>query len=773
MVPAELDVVERLPLSTFTEQAYLDYAMYVILDRALPQMADGLKPVQRRIVYAMSELGLKASAKYKKSARTVGDVLGKFHPHGDMACYEAMVLMAQPFTYRYPLIDGQGNWGSVDDPKAFAAMRYTEAKLSPYAQVLLAELGKGTVEWADNFDGTLKEPVLLPARLPNMLLNGASGIAVGMATDIPPHNCREVVQGLIHLLENPDATVEELCKFIQGPDYPTGSEIITPRADIIEIYRSGKGTIKQRAIYEVKNEEVVIDILPYQVSPAKLCQQIADQMRAKKLPMVVDLCDQSDHQNPVRVVLTLRSKRVDTKQLMAHLFATTDLEKNYRINLNMIDLNRKPKVHSLLDICWSWLGYRRQTVTRRLEHELAKIEARLHLLEGFAIAFLNLDEIIKIIRESDRPRPALMKHFKLTKLQAEAILELKLKQLAKLEQVAILQEQEALQARLDELKHLLGSKKALSNLMKRELLEDMKAFGDERRCVLVEREQARVLTESIRQSVEPITVILSKRDWIRVAKGHDIDPSGLNFKSGDALKMEVKGRSDEILFAIDSYGRGYELNIHELPSARTQGEPLTKHLSPEPGAVFLGLILGNKDSSWLMTHDGGYGFVAILGDIASRNRAGKTVVVKTSEQNLFLPTGLPQTEGALMVAVTNVGRLLIFSLDDMPRLRRGKGNRIITLRDEEKLCNAVVITENDRLHVYSGRRKLVLIPEEWANYVGKRAQRGRFLPRAFRRVTNMFGVPGKAEVKGSGSKAEVKGSGSKAEVKRAKSKDKT
>lgn len=743
MTVIEQDHVEHMPLSLFTEQAYLDYSMYVILDRALPQLVDGLKPVQRRIVFAMSELGLKASAKYKKSARTVGDVLGKFHPHGDMACYEAMVLMAQPFTYRYPLIDGQGNWGSIDDPKAFAAMRYTEAKLSPYAQVLLEELGKGTVDWVDNFDGTLQEPTMLPTRLPNMLLNGASGIAVGMSTDIPPHNMKEVVSGLVHLLDHPDTDITTLCGFIQGPDYPTGSEIITPKQDILAMYQSGKGSIKQRAVYHAKGDEIVIQVMPYQVSPAKICQQIAAQMRAKKLPMVVDLCDQSDHENPVNIVLTLRSNRVRADDVMAHLFATTDLEKNYRVHLNMIGLDRKPKTHNLLEICQSWLDFRRHTITRRLTFERDKITKRLHILEGFVIAFLNLDAVIALIREADHPKDALMARFQLSALQAEAILELKLKQLAKLERLAIEQEQQALQKRLDEIHHLLQHKKAMSALMKAELLEDVARFGDDRRCRLVTRAQARVMTEQRKQPVEAMTAILSQRDWIRVAKGHDIDTASLHFKSGDGLKMSVQGKSDQVLFALDSHGRGYGLNVHDLPSARSQGDPLTKYLAPEAGAQFLGLVFAPGTQHYIMTHAGGYGFVAQLSDMATRNRAGKVIVVKSPQDVLMMPVPITADADGYVAAISHVGRLLIFPLAQMPHLKRGKGNRLLLLKDDERMVAIAVMGAKDKLQLYAGRRKLVLDVEQWQQYVGKRAQRGRFLPNAFRRVTRVFAVPGR------------------------------
>ncbi len=744
MSTSEHDINEHMPLSLFTEQAYLDYAMYVILDRALPQLVDGLKPVQRRIVFAMSELGLKASSKYKKSARTVGDVLGKFHPHGDMACYEAMVLMAQSFTYRYPLIDGQGNWGSIDDPKAFAAMRYTEAKLSPYAQVLLSELGKGTVDWVDNFDGTLQEPVTLPTRLPNMLLNGASGIAVGMSTDIPPHNMREVVAGLVHVLDHPNTDVASLCAIIQGPDYPTGCEIITPKADIVAMYTTGKGSIRQRAIYEAKGDEIIIKVVPYQVSPAKICQQIADQMRAKKLPMVIDLSDQSDHEQPVCIVLTLRSNRVCVEDVMAHLFATTDLEKNYRIHLNMIGQDRKPKTHNLLEICQAWLTFRRATITRRLSFERDKLTARLHILAGFAIAFLNLDDVIAIIREADHPKPALMERFGLTTIQAEAILELRLKQLAKLERLAIEQEQQALQQRLDEIEHVLSSKQAMSDLMKTELLEDVAHFGDDRRSPLVERAGARVLVEQRKPPLEALTVILSDRDWIRVAKGHDVDASGLSFKSGDGLKMFVRGQSHDVLFALDSHGRGYGLNPTDLPSARSQGEPLTKYLTPDSGAQFLGLVFAKSSTAYLMTHQGGYGFVAQLGDMVTRQRAGKVIVVKQAQDQLMMPIPVPQGTDNHVVVVSHVGRLLIFPLADVPNLKRGKGNRLMLLKDEERMVAAVVMGPQDTLQVYAGRRKLKLEVQQWQQYLGKRAQRGRFLPNAFRRVTRLTVVAGRS-----------------------------
>ncbi|MBD3669775.1 MAG: DNA topoisomerase IV subunit A, partial [Gammaproteobacteria bacterium] len=615
--------IEKMPLRDFTEKAYLDYSMYVILDRALPHVGDGLKPVQRRIIYAMSELGLKAGSKYKKSARTVGDVLGKYHPHGDSACYEAMVLMAQSFTYRYPLIDGQGNWGSPDDPKSFAAMRYTESRLAHFSELLLSEVSQGTVDWVPNFDGTMKEPSLLPARVPHVLLNGTTGIAVGMATDIPPHNLREIINATIHLLDNPKSTVKELLKYVKAPDYPTEAEIITPKADIQKMYETGHGSIKMRARYEKEGSDIVITALPHQVSGAKLLEQIAAQMQAKKLPMVEDLRDESDHENPTRLVIVPRSNRIDVDQLMAHLFATTDLERNYRVNMNVIGINGKPGVRNLQQMLKEWLQYRTETVTRRLQHRLDKVLARLHILDGLLIAYLNIDEVIQIIRTEDKPKPVLMKRFKLTDEQAEAILELKLRHLAKLEEMKIKGEQEELSEERDMLEKTLGSKARMKTLIKNELKADAEEYGDDRRSPLVKREAAQAMDESALISSEPVTVILSEKGWIRAAKGHEVDPGSLAFKSGDSYLGSARGRSNQMTVLVDSTGRTYSLTSHNLPSARSHGEPVSGRVTPPDGAHFRGVMLGDPERHYVLATNAGYGFVAKLGDLYAKNKKGK------------------------------------------------------------------------------------------------------------------------------------------------------
>ena len=628
METIELDYegIEQLPLKTFTEKAYLDYSMYVILDRALPHIGDGLKPVQRRIVYAMSELGLQATAKHKKSARTVGDVLGKFHPHGDSACYEAMVHMAQPFTYRYPLIDGQGNWGSADDPKSFAAMRYTEARLAPYAEVLLAELGQGTVEWTPNFDGTLDEPVLLPARLPNVLLNGATGIAVGMATDIPPHNLVEVAEAAVLLLDKPKSSIDELCAIIQGPDFPTGAEIITPREELLAAYKTGHGSVRMRACYEVEHGEIVVTALPYQASGGKVLEQIAAQMVAKKLPMVEDLRDESDHENPTRLVIVPRSNRVDTKALMSHLFSSTDLERSARMNLNMIGLDGRPRVKDLRVILKEWLEFRTDTVRRRLEYRLDKVNRRLHLLEGLLIAYLNLDEVIRIIRTEDKPKQALIKRFDLTELQADYILDTRLRQLARLEEMKIKGEQDELARERDALQQILASKARLKTLIKKEIQADAEKYGDARRSQLVDRAPAQAMDETALIPSEPVTIVLSKNGWVRVAKGHEIDPLEMAYKAGDGFAAVARGRSNQLAVFIDSAGKTYALPAYSLPSARGQGEPLSGRLKPADGSRFVGVMAGDPGQLYLLASDSGYGFVARLADMYTRNKAGKSTL---------------------------------------------------------------------------------------------------------------------------------------------------
>jgi topoisomerase-4 subunit A len=735
--------IETQQLRTFTEQAYLNYSMYVILDRALPYIGDGLKPVQRRIVFAMSELGLSAVAKFKKSARTVGDVLGKYHPHGDAACYEAMVLMAQNFAYRYTLVEGQGNWGSADDPKSFAAMRYTEARLTPYAELLLKELSQGTVEWSPNFDGTLEEPKLLPARVPNILLNGASGIAVGMSTDIPPHNLREVVAACVHLLENPQATLQDLCQFIQGPDFPTKAEIITPKAEILEMYSKGLGSIRMRACYTEEDGEIVIDALPHQVSGAKIQEQIAAQMQAKKIPMVADLRDESDHENPTRIVIVPRSTRVEVEPLMEHLFATTDLEYSYRVNLNMIGLDGRPQVKNLVTILSEWLQYRAATVRRRLQFRLDKINDRLHILEGLLIAYLNLDAIIAIIRNEDHPKSILIQQFKLSEIQAEAILEIKLRQLAKLEEIKIKTEQKELAAEQAGLQAILNSPRKLNTLLRQELESDAKKYGDERKSPLVERNVAKPMPTELVLPIEPVTIVLSVQGWVRAAKGHEIDPNSLPYKTGDKFKSMVRGSSNQQVVFLDSTGRVYSVAAHKLPSARGYGEPLTSFFSPPAGAIFVGMILGEPSQNYLITSDAGYGFIVKLEDCFSKNKAGKALLSLPKNALALMPKLITNVENQYLAAVTNEGRMLIFPVAELPVLPRGKGNKIINISSakaashEEYLAAIAVLDEKNELIVYSGKRSLKLTGDNLAYYRGERGRRGNKLPRGFRNVDTL------------------------------------
>jgi topoisomerase-4 subunit A len=722
--------------------------MYVILDRALPNIGDGLKPVQRRIIYAMSELGLKSTAKYKKSARTVGDVLGKFHPHGDSACYEAMVLMAQPFSYRYPLVDGQGNWGSPDDPKSFAAMRYTESRLAPFADVLLSELGQGTVDWVPNFDGTLDEPSVLPARLPHVLLNGTTGIAVGMATDIPPHNVREVASACIRLLDQPDAGVKELCEHIQGPDFPTRAEIITPRDDILKMYETGRGSLRMRARWVRENGEIVVTDLPHQVSGNRVLEQIAQQMQAKKLPMVADLRDESDHENPTRLVIVPRSSRVDMEGLMAHLFASTDLEKTYRVNINVIGNDGRPGVKGLREVLTEWLAFRRTTVTRRLRHRLDKVLARLHILEGLLIAYLNIDEVIEIIRNEDKPKDELMARFGLSPEQAEAILELKLRHLAKLEEMKIRGEQDELSAERDELQAILGSEDRLRELIKSELRQDAETYGDERRSPLVEREEARAFSEADLVSNDPVTVVLSEKGWVRAAKGHDIDPNGLSYKAGDRFALAARGRNSQQAIFLDSTGRAYALMAHTLPSARGQGEPLTGRINPPSGASFAGLLMGEPERKALLVTDAGYGFVTSLKDMISKNRNGKAVVTVPKGARILPPLLVPETRETLfLAAISNEGRMLVFPLSELPELAKGKGNKIIGIpaarvqNREEFVVAVTVFAQGDQLEIRAGKRKMGLQFSDLEHYLGERGRRGHKLPRGLQRVDAIDVIP--------------------------------
>lgn len=735
-----VDFVEQQPVAEFAEKAYLNYSMYVILDRALPFIGDGLKPVQRRIVYAMSELGLHNAAKYKKSARTVGDVLGKFHPHGDSACYEAMVLMAQSFSYRYPLVDGQGNWGSTDDPKSFAAMRYTESRLAPYAQSLLSELGQGTTDWQANFDGTLQEPINLPARLPNILLNGGSGIAVGMATDIPSHNIREVVDACIHLLENPKATVAELCEFVKAPDFATEAEIITPPEQLLDMYETGNGSVRQRALYSKEDGNLIVHALPYQASGSKVLEQIAAQMQAKKLPMVSDLRDESDQDNPMRLVITPRSNRVDTDMLMSHLFATTDLEKSYRVNMNMIGLDGRPHVYDLRQCLKEWLKFRIETTRRRLQYRYDKVVDRLHILEGLLVAYLNIDEVIEIIRREEKPKPALMERFGISDRQAEAILELRLRHLAKLEEMKIRGEQDELDKERERLEKILSSDARLKTLVKNELKEDGEEFGDARRSPLVQRELAKAIDQSELVPSEAITAVLSAQGWVRAAKGHEINPRDLNYKSGDGFLSAARGKSNQPLIALDSTGRTYAVPAHKLPSARGQGEPLTSSVTPPTGATFKAIMMGADTEQYVMLSDAGYGFICKLEDMLTKNKKGKaTLSVPKGAQALgSLP--IENIEQVFLAVVTTSGYLTIYPVTELPELARGKGVKLINIPSkllksrEEYVLGATTFRKGQHVLVHSGKRYLRLKGQDLDQYTGERGKRGRKLPKGFQAV---------------------------------------
>ena len=738
-----LEGIEQLALKDYTEKAYLDYSMYVILDRALPQIGDGLKPVQRRIVYAMSELGLSAGAKPKKSARTIGDVIGKYHPHGDSACYEAMVLMAQPFSYRYAIVDGQGNFGSTDDPKSFAAMRYTESRLMPYAKSLLSELAHGTVDWTSNFDGTLDEPVVLPARLPNLLLNGTTGIAVGLSTDVPPHNLREVASALVHLIDNPKATVAQLMKHIKGPDFPTGGELISPRADIKQIYETGNGTLRLRASYKVENGDIVIDSLPYQISGSKVLEQIAAQMRNKKLPIVEDLRDESDHEDPIRLVIAPKSKKVDVDELMSHLFSTTSLERTVRVNMNIVALDGRPRTFNLTGLMTEWLQFRKDTVKRRLNHRLQIVSDRLHILDGLLIAYLNIDDVIAIIRKEDEPKPVLMKRFLLSDTQAEAILNLRLRNLAKLEEMKIRGEQDALNEERTDIEKTLKSATRLKTLIKKEILEDADAYGDARRTKLIEREAAQALDETLLVATEPVTLVLSKRGWARAAKGHDVDPLAMSYKSGDEFLAAARGRSNQLAMFVDSTGRVYSVPAYTLPSARGQGEPLSGRFNPPDGAVFCGVMIGDPESRWLLASDAGYGFIANLGALASRNKAGKAVLRVPAGGRAVVPAPVPADVECLIAAVSSIGRLLLFEMDELPELAKGKGNKIINIpgkkyqAGEEKLVAVAVVPEGGHLQVHTGTRSMTIKWDDVDNYYGERGLRGALLPKGWRKVERL------------------------------------
>ncbi len=735
--------LERQPLKQFTEKAYLDYSMYVILDRALPHLGDGLKPVQRRILYAMSELGLAATAKFKKSARTVGDVLGKFHPHGDTACYEAMVLMAQPFSYRYPLIDGQGNWGSPDNPKSFAAMRYTESRLTPYAELLLSELDQGTVDWQPNFDGTLDEPKILPARLPNLLLNGATGIAVGMATDIPSHNLREVASACIHLLDRPNATVEDLVALVPGPDFPTAGEIVTPADELLKIYRTGGGSLRQRARYEVEQGEIVVTALPYQVSGERVMEQIAAQFNAKKLPMIEDFRDESDHEYPTRLVIVPRSNRVDIERLMSHLFATTDLERSYRVNMNLIATNGRPRVMDLREILTEWLAFRTATVRRRLEHRLAKVLDRLHLLDGLLIAYLNIDEVIRIVRTEDEPKPVLMARFALSDAQAEYVLNTRLRQLARLEEMKIRAEQAELAEERARLQGILGDDAQLKRLIREEIAADAAKYGDDRRSPLVSRAAAAALDETEVTPSEAVTVVLSEKGWVRAAKGHDVDAEGLSYRSGDKLLAAARLRSNQTAVFLDSTGRSYSLPAHTLPSARGQGEPLTGRLDPPKGSGFVAVLGDPPETRLVLASDSGYGFIVRMEDLYAKPKAGKAVLNLPDGAAVLPPVPIPESEGLRLAAVTSAGYMLVFPLSDLPEMPRGKGNKIVGIPSarlaarEELLAALAVVPPGATLAIVSGKRTFTLKSADLDLYQGERGRRGKLLPRGFQRVDEL------------------------------------
>ncbi|MDE0755049.1 MAG: DNA topoisomerase IV subunit A [Woeseiaceae bacterium] len=739
-----LEGVEQQALKEYTEKAYLDYSMYVILDRALPQIGDGLKPVQRRIIYAMSELGLSSGQKHKKSARTVGDVIGKFHPHGDSACYEAMVLMAQDFSYRHPIVDGQGNWGSTDDPKSFAAMRYTESRLRPYAKSLLAELGQGTVDWTPNFDGTMDEPVVLPARLPNLILNGTTGIAVGMSTDVPPHNLKEVASALVHLIDNPDATVSHLMKHIKGPDFPTGGELVSPRADIKQIYTTGGGTLRLRASYRIEDGDIVIDSLPYQISGSKILEQIATQMRNKKLPLVDDLRDESDHEAPIRLVISPKSRRVDVDELMSHLFSTTSLERTVRVNMNIVALDGRPRTFNLVGLLSEWLKFRKDTVKRRLNHRLQIVKDRLHILDGLLIAYLNIDAVIKIIRTEDKPKPVLMKKFKLSDVQAESILNLRLRHLARLEEIKITGEQGDLNDERQDLESILKSSTKLKSLIKSEIIEDTESYSNARRTTIVEREAAQALDESQLVASEPVTVVLSRRGWARAAKGHDIDSLALSYKSGDGFLAAAQGKSNQLAMFIDSTGRVYSVLAQTLPSARGQGDPLSGLFKPPDGAEFCGAMIGEADDRYLLASDAGYGFVATLGDLVSRNKAGKSILRVPAGGKAVVPSFVPPDSECLIAAVSSVGRLLCFEMEELPELAKGKGNKLVNIpgkkyKDgDEQLVAAVVVSEDASLQVHTGARMMTLKWNDLDDYYGERALRGRMLPKGWRKVERLL-----------------------------------
>ena len=727
---------ENRSVAEFTEQAYLNYAMYVIMDRALPHISDGLKPVQRRIVYAMSELGLKHSGKPKKSARTVGDVLGKYHPHGDSACYEAMVLMAQPFSYRYPFIEGQGNWGSPDDPKSFAAMRYTEAKLSQYSEVLLSELGQGTCDWQDNFDGSMKEPVTLPARIPNILLNGTTGIAVGMATDIPPHNLREVVKGTIALIRNPNLGDEKVAEYIPAPDLPTKAEIITPSEELLKIQSTGRGSYRMRSVYRIEKNEIVITDLPYQVSGSKVISQIADQMQAKKLPLVSDVRDESDHQNPTRLVIVLRSNRIDAEAVMSHLFATTDLESSYRVNMNMIGADGRPQVKSIRRILLEWIEIRKETVTRRLQYHLNKIEKRLHILGGLIIAYLNIDEVIRIIREEEQPKAELMSRFNIDDIQAEAILELKLRHLARLEEMEMRREQEELEAKAALIREQLANPESLKTLIINELKDDAKKYGDDRRSPIVHRAEATAMSEQDFMPADPVTVVLSEAGWIRSAKGHEVDAENLNFRAGDQYLSHAQGKSNQRVYVLDESGRSYALAINSLPSARGLGEPLSSKLSPASGIGFKQVFIADDEAEVIALSSKGYGFKTQAKQLDTNAKAGKAFLTLPEKATVMPLTSVDQATH--LALLTSTGRLLILELSELPVLNKGKGNKLIQLEEKDQIVFMTRLTLDEILQVVAGQQQLKLKGDDLQKYIGKRASKGQLLPRGYQKANKLL-----------------------------------
>ena len=727
---------ENRSVAEFTEQAYLNYAMYVIMDRALPHISDGLKPVQRRIVYAMSELGLKHSGKPKKSARTVGDVLGKYHPHGDLACYEAMVLMAQPFSYRYPFIEGQGNWGSPDDPKSFAAMRYTEAKLSQYSEVLLSELGQGTCDWQDNFDGSMKEPVTLPARIPNILLNGTTGIAVGMATDIPPHNLREVVKGTIALIRNPNLSDEKVAEYIPAPDLPTKAEIITPPEELLKIQSTGRGSYRMRSVYRIEKNEIVITDLPYQVSGSKVISQIADQMQAKKLPLVSDVRDESDHQNPTRLVIVLRSNRIDAEAVMSHLFATTDLESSYRVNMNMIGADGRPQVKSIRRILLEWIEIRKETVTRRLQYHLNKIEKRLHILGGLIIAYLNIDEVIRIIREEEQPKAELMSRFNIDDIQAEAILELKLRHLARLEEMEMRREQEELEAKAALIREQLANPESLKALIINELKDDAKKYGDDRRSPIVHRAEATAMSEQDFMPADPVTVVLSEAGWIRSAKGHEVDAENLNFRAGDQYLSHAQGKSNQRVYVLDESGRSYALAINSLPSARGLGEPLSSKLSPASGIGFKQVFIADDETEVIALSSKGYGFKTQAKQLDTNAKAGKAFLTLPEKATVMPLTSVDQATH--LALLTSTGRLLILELSELPVLNKGKGNKLIQLEEKDQIVFMTRLTLDEILQVVAGQQQLKLKGDDLQKYIGKRASKGQLLPRGYQKANKLL-----------------------------------